>query len=146
VIDAITTNETYFFREDRQLKAFSEEILPELHAQKLALGDRSLHLWSAGCSTGEEPYTLAMLILESGLFTDWRVEIFASDINRRVLQVARKGIYGGSSFPRPRPRPWNTTSREGREVEDLDEIKRYVSFSYLNLLDRTRSACSPRWT
>lgn len=139
VVDAITTNETYFFREDRQLKAFSDEILPELHARKLARGDRSLRLWSAGCSTGEEPYTLAALILESRLFAGWRVEIFASDINRRVLQAARKGIYGASSF---RVAPREAVERHFSEKDGKwrisDEIKRYVSFSHLNLLDRTK--------
>jgi len=139
LVDAITTNETYFFREERQLKAFSEEILPELHALKLARGDRSLHIWSAGCSTGEEPYTLAMLIQESRLFTDWRVDIFASDINRRVLQAARKGTYGSSSF---RAAPREAVERHFTEKDGKwrisDELKRSVSFSQLNLLDQTK--------
>jgi len=139
VIDAITTNETYFFREERQLKAFTEEILPELHAQKFARGDRSLHIWSAGCSTGEEPYTLAMLILESRLFSGWRVEIFASDINRRVLQAARKGVFGASAF---RVAPPEAVGRHFIEKDGKwrisDEVKRCVSFSQLNLLDQTK--------
>lgn len=64
LIDNLTTNETYFFRESAQLNAFSQEILPEIRA---GLADRrALRIWSAGCSTGEEPYTIAMLLLESG--------------------------------------------------------------------------------
>jgi len=139
VIDAITTNETYFFREERQLKAFTEEILPELHARKSERGDRQLHIWSAGCSSGEEPYTLAMLILETGLFEDWRVEIFASDVNRRILQAARKGVYGRSAFRVTKKEyldRYFTEKNEGWRI--ADEVKRMVSFSQLNLLDRTK--------
>jgi chemotaxis protein methyltransferase CheR len=139
VIDAITTNETYFFREDRQLKAFQEEILPELHAEKLARGDRTLHIWSAGCSSGEEPYTLAMLIMDSKLFQGWRVDIFASDINRSVLQLARRGLYGTSSF---RVTEKEYVGRYFKEVEGKwrinDDVRKFVSFSYLNLIDRPK--------
>ncbi len=139
VIDSVTTNETYFFREERQLKAFREEILPELHAAKLARRDRTLRVWSAGCSSGEEPYTLAMLIIESKLFRDWHVDIFASDINRRVLQIARKGVYGKSSF---RVTEKADRDRYFKEVDGRwrinDEVKKYVNFSRLNLVDLTK--------
>ncbi len=80
-----------------------------------------------------------MLILETGLFDGWRVEIFASDINRRVLQGGRKGIYGPSSF---RVTPWEAVERHFAEKDGKwrisDEVKRFVSFSHLNLLDRTK--------
>jgi len=65
-MDVLTVNETYFFREQNQLKAFSEEILEELRV--VNKDKKSLRIWSAGCSTGEEPYTLAMLIHEKNLF------------------------------------------------------------------------------
>lgn len=136
IIDAVTTNETYFFREERQLKAFRDEILPEIHAEKMSRGDRTLRLWSAGCSSGEEPYTLAMLILETKLFKDWRVEIFGSDINRRVLQVARKGSYRNSSF---RVTEKSYIDRYFEEIEGnwqiSEEIRKHVNFSYMNLID-----------
>ena len=139
VIDSVTTNETYFFREERQLKAFKEEILPELHAAKLSRGDRTLRIWSAGCSSGEEPYTLAMLIFDSKLFQDWNVDIFASDINRRVLQIARKGVYGKSSF---RVTEKADRDRYFKEVDGRwrinDEMKKQVNFSFLNLIDRSK--------
>src|SRR3954469_7629045 len=77
-LDAAAIHETYFFRETRALKAFSEEILPELADRNRAR--RSLKIWSAGCSTGEEAYTLAMLILESNLFDGWQIELSASDL------------------------------------------------------------------
>src|SRR5512139_3494559 len=92
LVDNLTTNETYFFRESAQLRAFSEEILPELRERNA--GRRSLRIWSAGCSTGEEPYTIAILLFESGdWWRDWQVEILGSDINQRVLHTARKGVY-----------------------------------------------------
>ncbi len=96
--DVLTTNETYFFREQQQLRAFSEEILPQLHEEKGARRERMLRIWSAGCSTGEEPYTIAMLLLEQERFEGWRIEIVGTDISQRVLKLARQGIYGKSAF------------------------------------------------
>ena len=95
IIDVLTVNETYFFREQNQLRALSDEILEELRERNK--DKRTLRIWSAGCSTGEEPYTIAMLINERGCFAGWDVEIHGSDINQRVLQVARRG-----SMPQPR--------------------------------------------
>lgn len=134
IVDILTVNETYFFREQNQLKTFSEEILPEL--RQTNKDKRKLRIWSAGCSTGEEPYSIAMLILEMGLFYDWNIEITGSDINPRVLQVARSGLYGNNSF--------RTTNRYFlkkyfREEDSLcritDTVKRLVNFNHLNLLD-----------
>src|SRR5688500_9183862 len=90
-LDAVTVQETYFFREERALRAFREEILPEVAERRG--GERILRVWSAGCSTGEEAYTLAMLVRESGLFEGWRVELSASDLIRRVIEEARRGLY-----------------------------------------------------
>jgi len=134
IIDIITVNETYFFREQNQLKAFSEEILPEL--KKTNKDRKRLRIWSAGCSTGEEPYTLAMLILEKGLFPDWHIEIFGSDINQRVLQVARTGAYRKNSFRTTEPyflRKYFKADEASDRISD--GVKQYVNFSYLNLLD-----------
>lgn len=136
LVDNLTTNETYFFRENHQLKAFSEEILPELRQQN---GDRrSIRVWSAGCSTGEEPYTIAMLLMESGdWWKDWRVEIMGSDINQRVLHTARKGVYKKSAH---RVTPQEMLDKyfidEGKgDYRVIDKLREIVSFSYVNLLD-----------
>lgn len=140
VVDTITINETYFFRELCQLKAFSEEALPEIKNRKISTGQgKNLYIWSAGCSTGEEPYTIAMLILETGQFKDWHVEIFGNDISQRVLQVARKGVYTQSSFR-------NTDKRftdkyfemSDNKYKIKDEVKNMVSFGFLNLMDRNK--------
>jgi chemotaxis protein methyltransferase CheR len=134
VIDLLTIHETYFFREDQQLKAFTDEILPELLTTRVST--RSLRIWSAGCSTGEEPYTLSMLILENEMFKEWSVEIFASDISHRVLQTARRGVYSGASL-----RVMNSyyltkyfhKEEHGYRIDD--RVKKNVTFLHLNLLD-----------
>lgn len=134
IMDILTVNETYFFREQNQLKAFSEEILEEL---KTTNKDRkTLRIWSAGCSTGEEPYTITMLINEKGYFNGWDVEIYGSDINQRVLQAARKGVYRKNSFRTTEPYYIQKyfTEEEG-SFQIRDSVKKHVNFSYLNLLD-----------
>jgi len=134
VIDVLTVNETYFFREQNQLKTFSEEILPEL--REICKDKKRLRIWSAGCSTGEEPYTIAMLILDKGHFHGWNIEIFGSDINQRVLQAARKGIYGKNSFRTTEQYFLNKYFKKENSLFRIsDSVKQYVNFSHLNLLD-----------
>ena len=87
-IEALTTNETYFFREPLQLQALSEELLPLIARRNERT--RRLRLWSAGCSTGEEAYTLAMLVRASGLFDGWDVEVYGTDISRIGSSVRRE--------------------------------------------------------
>ncbi len=139
IMDILTVNETYFFREPQILKAFSEEILPELRQRNQS--SKRLRIWSGGCSTGEEPYTIAMLILEDGRFIGWDVQIIGSDISQRVLQIARRGVYGKNSFRQTDPYYIKKYFLE--EAEGLwrikDSVKGLVSFSYLNLLDPFRT-------
>jgi len=134
VVDVLTTNETYFFREANQLKTFSEEIVPEVIERKKER--RTLRIWSAGCSTGEEPYTLAMIALEHRELQGWNIEIFASDISQRVLQTARKGVYGKSSFRSTEQyyegRYFHRTDSSRSQIDD--SVKKLVSFGHLNLL------------
>ena len=134
IMDILTVNETYFFREQNQLKAFSEEILEELKGTNKA--GRTLKIWSAGCSTGEEPYTISMLINEKGNFNGWDIEICGSDINQRVLQTARRGIYKKNSFRTTEPYYIKKYfSEEDGSFQINDDVKKNVNFSYLNLLD-----------
>jgi len=138
IMDVLTVNETYFFREQNQLKAFSEEILDELKV--LSRDKRTLRIWSAGCSTGEEPYTIAMLINEKGAFNGWDIEIHGSDINQRVLQTARRGVYRKNSFRTTEPYFLSKYFVEDDSSYRIsDAIKKYVNFSYLNLLDPFKS-------
>ena len=138
-IDLLTTNETYFFREESQLKTFVQEIVPEVRARREKEGSRKLRIWSAGCSTGEEPYTLAMLLLEQPELQGWDIDIIGTDISHRVLQVARKGIYGASSF---RATDSRYIQKYFEEIEGKyrisDDVKRLVGISHLNLFDNSR--------
>lgn len=141
LMDVLTTNETYFFREVFQLKALTEEILPDIKAEKERKGDKTLRIWSAGCSTGEEPYTIAMLILEMNAFRDWRVEIIGTDISNRVLQHSRKAVYGKSSFRTTEEhyiRRFFQEQENGFKVND--EVRELVTISHLNLFDQNRLA------
>jgi chemotaxis protein methyltransferase CheR len=134
VVDVLTTNETYFFREMNQLRTLTEEIVPEIVQRRGA--QRRLRIWSAGCSTGEEPYTLAILLLELPALRGWDVEIFASDISQRVLQAARRGIYAESSFrstePAYRERYFEPVDAAASRI--VERVRRLVSFGQLNLL------------
>ncbi len=142
VIDTLTTNETYFFREEYQLKTLINDILPELKKAKEKEGQRKLRLWSAGCSTGEEPYTLAMLLLDQPGLGDWEIDIVGTDISHRVLNVARKGVYGSPSF---RTTDASVLDRHFQSTEDgkyriADRVRNLVTISHLNLFDRQRVA------
>jgi chemotaxis protein methyltransferase CheR len=134
IMDVLTVNETYFFREQNQLKAFSDEILEELKGTNK--GGKTLRIWSAGCSTGEEPYTIGMLINEKGNFNGWDIEICGSDINQRVLQTARRGVYRKNSFRTTEPYYIHKYfTEEDGSFQIKDSVKTHVNFSYLNLLD-----------
>ncbi len=135
--EAVANNETYFFREEHQLRAFSEEILPELAARRRR--GPKLAVWSAGCSTGEEPYTIAILLLESGLLTPDRMVVFGTDISARALAKARRAVYGPSSFrtewardPAILERYFQDTDR-GLAVRP--QVRRLVRLAQGNLLD-----------
>jgi chemotaxis protein methyltransferase CheR len=137
IYDLVTTNETYFFREPAQLTAFIEEIIPDLLSRKAM---KKIRIWSAGCSSGEEPYSIAMLLTEAGWFEHASFEIFASDINQQVLARARKGQYRENAF-----RATDAALRERyftREPDNSwrvkDEIRNRVQFGRLNLYDEAR--------
>jgi chemotaxis protein methyltransferase CheR len=137
-IDLVTTNETYFFRELTQLRAFEQEVLGQL--KETARQRKRLAIWSAGCSTGEEVYTLAMLVQRSQHFIGWDVRIIGNDISRRVLQVARRGVYRESSF-RAMPAEYEEyfiSTPEGRSVRP--DIRNLCNFGHFNLLDEARVA------
>jgi chemotaxis protein methyltransferase CheR len=139
IMDVLTTNETYFFRESFQLAAFTDEIIPELIRVKNARGNRILRIWSAGCSTGEEPYTIAMLLRGMYALQGWKIEIIGTDISQRVLQIARRGVYTKSSF---RATEESYIKRFFSEYDNglkvTDDIRDMVTISHLNLFDKTR--------
>lgn len=134
IVERITTNETYFFREEYQLKDFLEDVIPDI------LHDRStaepINIWSAGCSSGEEPYTLAMLLNDSGFTNTFDFNIFANDISQKVLEKARDGIYREASFRETRPDVMKRYfRREGSRFRINENIRRQVTFEQANLID-----------
>jgi chemotaxis protein methyltransferase CheR len=139
VIDDLTTNETYFFRERNQLNALVGEVLPDLLDQRRHSGP--LSIWSAGCSSGEEPYSIVMLAQEAGFVPGRDFRVYASDISRRMLQKARQGCYRAAAFRETEGHLQNTyfaPHEEGYRISD--EVKRHVVFTHVNLLDRARLA------
>jgi chemotaxis protein methyltransferase CheR len=139
VIERLITTETYFFRQEYQLRAFSRELLPRLAEANAA--SRRLAIWSAGCATGEEAYTLAILVQESGLFDGWEVRVFGSDISKYNVAFARRGIYRPASFRTTTPEARRTYFEEvGEGSKVRDNIRKYCHFGQLNLVDAGRAS------
>jgi chemotaxis protein methyltransferase CheR len=134
----LTVGETYFFRDKQGFQALEQHILPELVQARA--GEKRLRIWSAGCCTGEEPYSLAVVLgrLLPNI-ADWQVTLLATDINPRFLQKAAAGVFGEWSF---RETPALAKERYFRSAgpkryELLPEIRKLVTFSYLNLAEDT---------
>jgi len=135
IIDAMTTNETFWFRDTAHFRLLGDRILPSLAER----GQERMRVWSAGCSFGQEPYNISMVVedYQASVPTNTRtkVEIIATDISTRVLAGAKKGIYGSNEVSQgldPDQRERYFTSR-GDQWEVRPEIKRRVSFRELNL-------------
>ena len=134
----LTISETYFWREPQVFEALVEHILPELVRSREGSG-KLLRIWSAGCSAGEEPYSIAMAIrrvIPSP--DDWNITILATDINPRILRKAHAGVYGEWSF-RNAP-PWLREKyflrRDGRQAgNNYRKYRKMVTFAYLNLAE-----------
>jgi chemotaxis protein methyltransferase CheR len=138
LMELVTTNETSFFRNEPQLLSFSDEVLPLLVQEKSReRGPKNLRIWSAGCSSGEEPYTLAMIILDKlGNPAEWNIEIVANDISEQVLQKARVGEYAGITLRNVTPvmlQRFFVASGDSYRVRP--EVKALVKFSHMNLND-----------
>jgi len=133
----LTVGETYFFREKPNLEALEQHVFPELLRAREG-AERRLRFWSAGCCTGEEPYSIAMLL--DRLLPDqrdWNISILATDINPQFLRKAAEGVYGEWSF-RDTPawvRERYFKKRKDGRFEVLPHIRKRVTFSYLNLAD-----------
>ncbi len=137
--NAITTNLTSFFREDYHFKQLADEALP--YAESNRAGTRRVRLWSAGCSTGEEPYSLAIVLREAlAHLSTWDIKLLATDIDSKVVATAAEGVYAADRFKgvsNERMRTWfrQSAGRPGFH-EACTEIKELITFKQLNLLDR----------
>ncbi|NBR07461.1 MAG: protein-glutamate O-methyltransferase CheR [Planctomycetes bacterium] len=138
MIDAVTTNETFFFRHDNHF-AWMETYLKDLSSQVMqGKRPKKLHIWSAACSTGEEPYSIAMMLLENRLILNgWELKIFATDICSTVLETARKGRYQGRTLeqiPLKKLKRYFKDSAEAGFLEVKPEVVEMVEFSKHNLM------------
>lgn len=140
IIDDLTTNETYFYREHDQLRALIEEIVPELLVlRRRSSPSRAISIWCAGCSSGEEPYSVVAMALEAGLRPGRDIKVYASDISRSMLTKSRRGVYREASFRElsDHLRRKYFTEKDGL-YRISDDIKKYVDFIHLNLMDRDK--------
>lgn len=137
LLNEITIGETCFFRSQPQLDALQQIILPKIVQAKAKLPVRRLRIWSAGCSTGEEPYTLSMVIQEElHRLKGWTVEIIATDINERSLSHARSATYGPYStrYVTPYYQQKHFTP-VGDELQVQASARKWVTFTRVNLSD-----------
>jgi chemotaxis protein methyltransferase CheR len=140
LINLITTNETSFFRNEPQLESFTNDILPLVIKEKMNDKSKTLKIWSAGCSSGEEPYTLAMVLVEKLKSTNFLdIQIFANDISRKVLQTARQGEYHENRLSNVKPEIIKKYfSRNGQNYKVNQDIKKLINFSQMNLNDHNQ--------
>jgi chemotaxis protein methyltransferase CheR len=138
LLNLLTTNETYFYREDNQLKAFTGHCLTQIMAGEEKKRLKKIKIWSAGCSSGEEPYTLAIMLRERGLqHKSWKIEIIATDIDTNILEMAQKGVFHNRSVrflpPHLLKKYFRPSGGEHHILEPI--IKNMVQFRHLNLAD-----------
>ncbi len=141
LLNEITIGETCFFRNQAQLDAFRRVVIPKIIEAKADLPIRRLRIWSAGCSTGEEPYTLRMVLLEEAAdrLKDWNIEIIATDLNERSLAHAKLAVYGSHSTRNLTP-----SYKEryflpyGDQLQVCNRVRANTNFVRLNLSDDSR--------
>ena len=133
----ITTNETYFFRDEAQLESFMKVMIPQV--MKTNADTKQLRIWSAACSTGDEPYTLALLLRDYMPLTGWSIDILATDISENVLNTARIATYSPHSLRKVPPAmlgKYFTGAKDHRTL--VPQVKDMVRFMNINLYDRPR--------
>lgn len=146
LINAFTVNETYFYREDHQFRCLTADLLGRRTAARSPR--QPVRIWAAPCSTGEEPYSIAMWLLENWADVDaWDVEIVGSDIDTRVLEAARQGCYGGRALMRLTPaliaRYFEPNGEDQWRI--VPELRESVRFSEVNVMDPAQTAAHGRF-
>lgn len=135
LINDLTVNETYFFRDFPQLRNFAEDVLPIFEKEKQS--GKKLKIWCAACSTGEEAYTLSIILQEMLQIPDfWNIQVLATDINTEVLESAKIGLYESRAIKDVPPEYLDKyfTRHQDKYMINLD-VKKFVSFKQLNLMD-----------
>ena len=137
LFSVVSTNETCFFRNYPQIEIYRQHIIPEILEKKTKNKDNKLRIWSAGCSTGEEPYTLIMILCEilGREINKWNIKISANDLSSNAIKSAQRGIYTSYTL-RNTPQYYldKYFTEQKQDVYQIDSgIKKYISFSTLNL-------------
>lgn len=135
LLNLITLNESYFFKTAVHFQLLTERILPEIIERKEDK-DKTLRVWNAGCSTGEEPYSIAMTLLENQeLLKGWKIEILASDVSQNALTIAQEGVYFKPSMKEAKKDSLDKYfDVESERYRLKDSVKKMVKFKYLNLI------------
>ncbi|MBZ5531902.1 MAG: protein-glutamate O-methyltransferase CheR [Acidobacteriia bacterium] len=135
LLQRLLTQETSFFRYPAIYEALEKKVLPELHMRKFWESPRSLRIWSAGCATGEEAYSIAMTVADALEFADtWNIHILATDISRQALEHAEHGIYDQREVEPVAPRHREQSfSRSGDHYVIKPRIRNLVTFAPMNL-------------
>ena len=134
-VEAIVTTETSFFRDYFPFEALRRTIIPDIIQQKRA-GDRTLSIWSAGCSSGQEPYSIAMMLRDGfPQLASWNVRLFASDVSSGMLERSRAGVYSQNEVNRGLPAPMLVKffTQKGTSWHISDDLRREVTFFQHNL-------------
>ena len=137
-VNALTTNLTSFFREQHHFEFLGRELLPALMRER-GLSNRRIRIWSAGCSTGEEPYSIAMVVRETLPAVGWDAKILATDLDSNVLATAQRGVYDAArikDLPEARVRRWFQKGRDAQsgQVRVAPELQDMIFFRRLNLM------------
>ena len=137
LLEQLLTQETSFFRYPAVYEALEKKIVPEIEERKFWQNPRVLRIWSAGCSTGEEPYSIAITLCESLKFAEaWEIEILATDISRRALRHAERGTYSIRSLQNLAPEQveaYFAPTKHGHHVRP--RIRKMISFAQMNLIE-----------
>ena len=140
LLNEITIGETYMFRHPAQLDALRTVILPQIIQAKADIGLKRIRLWSAGCSTGEEPYTLAMFLLEEKQLAGWTFDILATDLNSNSLAASRAGVYGEYALRNvteaQRAKYFKDAGNNKLAINDV--LKSNIRFDRVNLSDDSK--------
>ena len=143
LFEAVTTNETSFYRNPPQLQIFQEVVLKDMLDKQRKLNQRKLRIWSAGCSTGEEPYTIAIILhelLKQEMLT-WDIKITANDLSEAVLASARRGVYSEYTLrTMPKELVSKYFTQEANQYKLEPKLKHLVSFGQINLNDKLQLA------
>ena len=137
VIDAMMTNETLFFRDDKPFKKFRNDVLPAMLQSRAA--QKRLRIWSAACSTGQEPYSIAMTLRDVlPTISQWHIDILATDLSQTALQQAKAGIFSQFEVQRGLPisLAMKNFTQKGTEWQISESLRNMVQFETFNLLDK----------